>query len=507
VTKPALKLLIIEDNPADADLVQEQLLDALQAPHFEVATRLADAIDKLQKTSFDFILLDLNLPDSRGESTYQAILEAAPRIPVLVLTGVSDEVLGSKAMQSGAQDYLVKGETTTALLERAIRYAIDRKQAELLLQSARQMEAVGQLAGGIAHDYNNVSMIISSYIELAQSAVNPDSPVNEYLRKASEAVVKAGELTHQLLALSRKHVCEAQPHKLGSLIRGLEPRLRIAVGGRIAIEIHDSSGYAVTLDRTQFEQCVLNLAINARDAMPSGGTITLATRDLLDDRGIAKVELTVEDTGTGIPERIVGQIFEPFFTTKPDGKGTGLGLALVKTFVNRFGGTVKVDSKEGNGTKFTMSFSVAVAEENRKYEVEAAAPVQIAAAVLVLEDEGAALQAISEFLTVHGFNVYGAQTVKAAKLILGERPIDVVVSDVILPDGSGIELAAEPGVRGKIIFMSGYTNDHLPQSVAASARFLQKPFLLSQLAGEIKACLQDRPAAAVHTGYVATTIE
>jgi hypothetical protein len=375
-----------------------------------------------------------------------------------------------------------------------LRDVTERVKLEDQLRQAQKMEAIGQLAGGVAHDFNNLLTVIGGYSEIARRRIGAGPGATELL-EVERAAERASQLTRQLLAFSRQQVLDPHPLDLGEVAAGLLPMLRRLIGEDIEIAMLAAPGLpSVLADRSQVEQVILNLSVNARDAMPSGGTLTIETRTA-DER----VALIVTDTGVGMTSETLEHIFEPFFTTKTVGEGTGLGLATVHGIVNQSGGEVLVYSEPGLGTSFKVYLPMsgaraqrpagAVAEDTELHGDET---------VLLCEDEEGVRHLIETVLTSHGYRVLSAAGPLQALEIAAEQEIDVLVSDVIMPDLSGPELASRmeslrPGVR--TLFVSGYTAEtvrgrgRLPDDSA----FLEKPFHQLSLLRAIRGLLSAAP--------------
>src|SRR6185503_7899460 len=230
------------------------------------------------------------------------------------------------------------------------------------LRQSQKLEAIGTLASGIAHDFNNLITVISGYTQLALMRADKESAAADDLRQVIDASDRAANLTHQLLAFSRKQVLQPTVLDLGEVVKGISPMLSRIIGEHIELRIETADSLArVRADRGQLEQVLLNLAVNARDAMPSGGVLTIATSNVRDAElpPASRVSLVVRDTGTGMPDEVRERIFEPFFTTKEPGKGTGLGLSMVYGIIKQSGGTVAVESAIGRGTSFFITLPAA----------------------------------------------------------------------------------------------------------------------------------------------------
>ncbi len=387
-----------------------------------------------------------------------------------------------------------------------IENATERKELEEQLRQSQKMEAVGRLAGGIAHDFNNVLTAITGYGEIALMRVDQGLPVEradlEEIRKAAD---RAAALTAQLLAFSRKQMLQPRVLDANEVVSDIERMLRRLIGEHVTIAtVLRPRLSAIKADLSQLQQVLVNLAVNARDAMPTGGRLTIETDELDVPPGAtgpggappgSYVTLVVSDTGVGIPPETLPRIFEPFFSTK-GAKGTGLGLATVYGVVTQSGGFIDVESEVGAGTTYRICLP-RVDEEVGQPEL--IAPQRHAAAtaatVLVVEDEDVVRTMIREVLRAAGYEVLDAPHAREAVRIheLHRGRVDLLLTDVVMPDVNGVELArqltaAAPGLR--TLFMSGYTG-YANESLAGEA-FLQKPFTPSELTRKLREVL-DRP--------------
>jgi nitrogen-specific signal transduction histidine kinase len=393
-----------------------------------------------------------------------------------------------------------------------MRDVTERRMLEEQLRQAQKMEAVGQLAGGIAHDFNNLLTVIGGYGEIARRRIGAGPGAAELL-EVERAAERATQLTKQLLAFSRQQMLDPVPLDLAEIAGGLLPMLRRLIGEDIEIAMLTDNGLpAVLADRAQLEQVLVNLAVNARDAMPTGGTLTIETRAVTLDDAYAErhagvepgeyVCLTVTDTGVGMRPETLSRVFEPFFTTKAVGQGTGLGLATVHGIVNQSGGHILVYSEPDLGTSFKAYLPATGAatpaeDGDQRSELDRLGGSET---ILLCEDEDGVRQLIEHVLTAHGYRVLATGGPHEAVERASEHgaAIDALVSDVIMPDMSGPELArrlesVRPGLR--TLFVSGYTAEtvrdrgRLPEDSA----FLEKPFDQLSLLRAVRALL-GRPA-------------
>ena len=384
----------------------------------------------------------------------------------------------------------------------------ERKVLEEQLRQAVKMEAIGQLAGGIAHDFNNLLIAITGYGELAIKRLTSDDP----LRRDIEGIMRAGEraasLTAQLLAFSRKQVLQPRVLNLNSVVSETEGMLRRLIGENIELRTALTPGLgSIRADPGQIEQVIVNLAVNARDAMPLGGTLTIETENICLDgpyrtRRIALepglyVALAVSDTGGGIDEQTLRRIFEPFFTTKETGKGTGLGLSTVYGIVKQSGGDILVYSEVGRGTTFRIYLPRLVEDpDENSYQKAPEATLRGSETILMAEDDEMVRTIAREILESYGYKVLDAAHGDAAILVcaLYVDPIDLLVSDVVMPKMSGTELAGrltEARPELKVLYMSGYTDNAVVhrQVLDNRASFIQKPFTPEAFARKVREVL------------------
>ena len=366
-----------------------------------------------------------------------------------------------------------------------LRDITERRVLEDQLRQAQKMEAVGQLAGGIAHDFNNLLTVIAGYGEIAQRRIGAGPGASE-LGEIQRAAERASRLTRQLLAFARRQVLEPVLLDVNEVASGLVPMLSRLIGETIEIAMLAGDELPPVLaDRAQLEQVVINLAINARDAMPGGGTLAIET-------GVAggHVRLAVSDTGTGIEPGVLEHIFEPFYTTKDVGLGTGLGLATVHGIVTQSGGRVEVSSDPGLGSTFTVLLPAA---EGAPREPERAEPPAIGGheTLLLCEDEDGVRKLLELVLTGAGYTVLSAAGPEQALALAASHELDALVTDIVMPGMSGLQLADRLAPL-RVLFISGYSSEAAGGLPAGSA-FLEKPFDHGALLAEVRALL-DQPA-------------
>ncbi|MGJ5813557.1 ATP-binding protein [Paludibaculum fermentans] len=382
----------------------------------------------------------------------------------------------------------------------------ERRRLEEQLRQAAKMEAVGQLAGGIAHDFNNLLTVINGYAELVAMRQTDVGAAADEIRKAGE---RAAALTRQLLAFSRRQILKPEVVNLNSIITGLESMLRRLIGSHILLSVQlDTALKPVTADPSQVEQVIINMAVNARDAMPAGGRITLTTdhihisgqneRECLGLQDGDYVRFTISDTGEGMDEATQRRVFEPFFTTKEVGRGTGLGLSMVYGIVKQSQGSIQVESRLGEGATFRVYLPAAVeappspqpGEDQLLYGSET---------LLLIEDDESVRDLLAGMLRQRGYRVLQARDCDDALQSLASAPgsVNLVISDVIMPGINGPEAtrrlrAIEPGLR--VMFVTGYSSEdlNLRGIQDQGSLTLEKPFDLDTLARAVRQSL-DRP--------------
>jgi PAS domain S-box-containing protein len=387
----------------------------------------------------------------------------------------------------------------------------ERKRAEELeaqLRQSQKIEAVGQLAAGVAHDFNNLLMVITGRSHILIHHLGADHPLRRHVDLIQTTALRAGALTQQLLAFSRKEVLAPRVLDVNDVLEGMAPMLRRLIGEQIDLVTVPAAGLGrVKADTGQLEQVILNLAVNARDAMPEGGRLTIETANVeLDERFVrdhrgarpgAHVALSVRDTGSGMDAATRTRLFEPFFTTKAAGKGTGLGLATVYGIVKQSGGYIAVDSEPGKGATFTMFLPrVDASVENAGVAPETGEFPRGTETILLVEDEETVRDLAREILVQSGYTVIGARHGGEA-LLIGDQhagPIHVLVTDVVMPELGGRELANRLAARRpglKVVYMSGYTDERLAHHgvLEPGTVFLRKPLTPDTLARKVREIL------------------
>ncbi len=383
----------------------------------------------------------------------------------------------------------------------------ERKQLEEQFRQSQKLEAVGRLAGGVAHDFNNLLTVIMGYVEMLTAEPSPSADFVEYTHEIQSAADRAAALTAQLLAFSRRQIAQPRVIDLNAAVEHSIKLLGRVIGEDVAIKIHlDPNLGRIRADSTHIDQALMNLVVNARDAMPEGGTITIETANIMLDESYAGrhigvnpgpyAMLAVSDTGVGMTAEVRERIFEPFFTTKESGKGTGLGLSIVYGVVKQNNGDILVYSEPGQGTSFKLYFPLVEAPAEMAEAERRAAHLRGAETVLLVEDEERIRKLVVTMLAKQGYRVLEAEGPAAAMAFVGDSsmPIHLVLTDIVMPDMNGFDLAksvreVRPNV--KMLYMSGYTDNRVSDGwvLDPDTPFLQKPFTAAQLAQKVREAL------------------
>lgn len=518
--KNILLVLMVEDNPADARLIQEMFSETqmensmLPLIVVECQTTLASAMTVLEQKNFDVVLLDLKLPDSAGLDTFRRIHTQFPQLPLIILSGTDDEFLALEAVREGAQDFLVKGRTESNLLTMDIRNAVERKRLEeenksILAQlfQSQKLEAIGVLATGVAHDFNNLITAIRGSADMALFKCEANHPAVKDIKNVQAASERAGLLTRQLLLLSQKHHKEFTLFNINDVIESLIRMLHRILGEDIAIQtVLGNELWSVRADRGSMEQALLNLTVRSREAMLSGGTLSIKTENAnVDDAACQNVQgarvgkfvrLTVSDTGVPIDTATLEHLFEPFQTGKGgEIRGMGLGLSVVQGIVKEHEGWIMVRSSEKNGTVFELFIPAVV--EKAKQLLDKKIPFELLKGkgekILIVEDEEGIREFARRSLSEMGYTVsVSATAFEALSIFRAESPkFDLAMIDVVLPDRSGIDLAGELfqlNPKTRILLNSGYM-DHKSQWPLIEEKgwpFMQKPYSLAELLKKLR---------------------
>jgi two-component system cell cycle sensor histidine kinase/response regulator CckA len=541
-----IRVLLVEDDEDDFLLTRDLLRDAGGA-RFELQwiSDYQAAAAAICSGAFEICLVDYRLGAQNGMEFIRAVTGRCVGTPLILLTGETDREIDLQALKAGAADYLSKAELSAPLLSRSIRYAIERRAAmnQLLLsqeqlRQAQKLEAVGRLAGGVAHDFNNLLTAITGYSELLLNRLSSQSPavdaVHADLEEIHKAAKRGAALTQQLLTFSRKQIVQPTVLDLNSVVTDLQNMLDRMIGDHIRIDTLPAADLKqVRADRGQIEQVIMNLAINARDAMPAGGRLLIKTANVsfgavdsaspppVSDMAPGDyVSLLVSDTGIGMDAETCSHVFEPFFTTKGPGKGTGLGLSTVYGIVQSGGGAVHIQSELGRGAIFTVYLPALTSAQaqtdlrldaplaRRPAQIRASAPTSAQHAsqtILLVEDQDVVRKLVARILKSGGYQVLTASGGEQALVLCREAhdtggKVDLLLSDVMMAGMNGRELArrvhaAWPAV--KVMFISGYTSGELGVGAGGklefNATFLQKPFTMEDLLQRVSQALESDP--------------
>jgi two-component system, cell cycle sensor histidine kinase and response regulator CckA len=616
MTDQPIKVLLVEDDDDDFFLAQ-QLFGDIEGTYYslERASNGAQAVERMARREHDIYLIDYRLGESTGIEVMQRAEDIGITAPIIVLTGQGEPEIDHAAMRAGASDFLIKGEITARSLERSVRYAIERKRAELeieklaafprhnpnpvieftssgamsynndsaqamarslgetslrpilpadmaqivtdclrsgvtrqmqtthgtrsfvwsfvpipesqvvhgyaveiterlnleaQLRHSVKMEAVGQLAAGVAHDFNNMLTVIQGHSNLLLEARRDDTELSKSLKQICHIAERAGNLIRQLLMFSRKQVMQPKHLDVNEIIHNITRMLQRVVGEDIQVkvvaEVELPSVYG---DTGMLEQVLMNLAVNSRDAMPRGGELTVATglcsfdetAPLLNPEARAGdfVCVSVTDTGCGMDVITLNRIFEPFFTTKEVGKGTGLGLATVYGIIKQHHGWIEVESQVAVGTTFRIYLPASgrAAQRLANHGLQTQKVRGGSETILVVEDEDALRDLVTEILHTYGYKVIAAETgARALKLWEAHKAeVDLLLTDMVMPEGvSGRELAEklqQDDPQLKVVYTSGYSPGMAGKDLALleGFNFLPKPYPPSRLAEVVRDCL------------------
>src|SRR3989441_649940 len=507
-----VRILYLEDNPTDAELVRARLTDEGMDCEIVCVQTGTDFVSAVDQGGWALIISDFTLPAYNGMSALALARTRCPDTPFIFFSGTVGEEAAIDALKKGAIDYVLKQRPArlVAAVKRALQEAQEkaqRKQLEDQLRQSQKMEAIAQLTGGIAHDFNNMLTVILGYSELMLKRLPPDAPLRDDVEQVKEAGERASLLTKQLLAFSRKQVLQPKVLDLNTVLTNMDRMLQRLIGEDIALVAVPAPGlWHVYADPSQIEQVMMNLAVNARDAMPNGGKLTIETANVQLDDAYAHqhgpvqpgsyVMLAVSDTGCGMDRETQARIFEPFFTTKEPGKGTGLGLSTVYGIVKQSGGYVWVYSESGRGTTFKVYLPRVDAPAQPHAPPREAATLTGTETILLAEDDEILRPLTKGLLAKLGYAVLDAESADQALAVAGARqgPIHLLVADVVMPGASGRELArrlAQSRPETRVLYVSGYTDDAIVHHgmLEPGLNFLQKPFTPAGLARKVREVL------------------
>jgi two-component system cell cycle sensor histidine kinase/response regulator CckA len=511
---PPLRALIIEDSDSDCDL----LVRVLQQGGYDLAYKQvfsADALKmSLSEETWDIVISDHSMPGFSGTAALQIVRDRHLDTPFIFVSGTLGEDAAVDAMRQGAHNYVMKGNLTRLVpaIERELRDADLRRNHKRTEQRMRQLEkfeAIGNLAGGIAHDFNNAIGAILGWAELGLDEAPPDSRVAKYFESIRLQSKRAANLTSQLLAYARRQVLEPRVLDLNQHVAETVGLLQRIIGEQIEIKtVLAPEAQVVRADPVQIEQVLMNLCLNARDAMPEGGQLLVETATVEIDNEYCKhhdyarpgryIRLSISDTGIGMDKAVIEHIYEPFFTTKESGKGTGLGLATALGVVRQHEGTMEVYSEVGKGTVFHVFLPAISKAPDPAVKTDDSAVRGGTETILVVEDNEGVRQMVQEMLASLGYTVILANDGEhgLAAFQAAQERISLVLMDFVMSRMGGVEAydrmsKIKPGIP--VIFMSGYSPKGavLESSLPSAAVMLQKPFSPKTMARRVRSLLDE----------------
>jgi two-component system, cell cycle sensor histidine kinase and response regulator CckA len=495
----AIRVLMVEDSEDDATLIVREL----HRGGYELTFTRVDSAETmhaaLMRERWDLVICDYSLPHFTGLDALKLLRASGAGAPFIFVSGTIGEDTAVAALKQGAQDYVLKDNLKRLipaiqreLLEVKLRQ--ERKQLEDEIQRLQKFEQIGRLAGGIAHDFNNALGVIVGWAQLGYERTSTGSPSREMFEKIREQAQRSAGLTSQLLAFARRQVLHPRNLDVNQVVSETVGLLRSVIGPQIELKVsltHEAQ--IVRADPTQMEQVLMNVCLNARDAMPNGGRLGIETQivEITEEYGrlhsYAKpgkyVQISVADTGTGMDAATLDHIFEPFFTTKEAGKGTGLGLATVYGLVKQHGGFVTVYSEPGQGSTFRIHIPLSSGVADRR---ATASDVKIAGGtetILVAEDHDSLQEVIRRSLESKGYTVLMARNGEEAVRLFEEnwQKIKLAVMDVMMPVMTGPDAYAKMRTLKPdlpVIFTTGHTAESisLNSTIGTGAVFLEKPY-------------------------------
>ncbi|HEY6288832.1 MAG TPA: response regulator [Nitrospiraceae bacterium] len=535
--KTPLRLLHLEDNPVDAELITATLIEGNIPCQSQLVDTRQAFVAALKEGRMDLILADYSIPGFDGMTALTLARQHCPDVPFLFVSATIGEELAIDAMHQGATDYVLKQRLGRLVpsVQRALRELDDRaerkraeealRQSEKQFRQSQKMEAVGRLAGGIAHDFNNLLTVIMGYSQVLLTELGPQHPLRGKIEETLKAGERAATLIRQLLTFSSKQSLDPKILSLNTAVTSLESLLRRLIGEDVQlVSTLDPTNGRLRADQAQLEQVLVNLVVNARDAMPKGGTLTIETAQVELTRSPVYhltplppgpyVRLAVSDTGCGMDRKTQSHIFEPFFTTKGEGKGSGLGLSTVFAIVTQCGGAIDVTSRVGHGTRFDLYFP------SVESDILTTAPTQPLGqpqrgteTILLVEDEPSVRTLVRDELRKLGYRVVEAKNGVEACLLATQQAgsLQLLLTDVVMPGMGGRELAQhlsviKPDLR--TLFISGYMDDVgiMAGQEEGTSSFLQKPFTPEVLARAVRNLL-DASTPSDRTGASPSTAQ
>ena len=501
-----MRVLVIDDSPYDRELVMRAIQRSFPDATFVEVLHEQAFDEALRDLDYALVCTDYYLKWTTGLDIVQAIRARSADLPVIMVTDTGSEEIAAEAMRSGLDDYVLKSHLSR--LPIAITECFERKRIQsehhalqAQLQQVQKLESLGLLVSGIAHDFNNLLAGIMGYAERGLTRKPPaEPPFDEYFRHIHTRAQNGAQVTRQLLAFARGTPLEPRRIELNAHIASLLDLFRTLMGSSIELSFHaDADVQAIYADPTQLEQVLMNLCVNARDAMPNGGSLEISTQRVEIGEGQRHgapyilpgvyALVRVRDTGVGMDEQIQARLFEPFFTTKEVGRGTGLGLAVAYGIVKEHRGSIRVESQPGQGTTFSLYFPVVTQPEAEPAQEESAPeparlPDQAGSETILLVEDDPDIQAVLvDVLQEYGYTVLVATDGEAGTRLFDQRRRDValVIADIMMPKMQGRSfqehvLSQRPDV--KVLVISGFQEVDLKRRNLLDPRsaFLQKPF-------------------------------
>jgi len=512
--KTPLHILHLEPNQNDAGLVRSALETGGIPCTIERVEDRAGFVAALERPQADLILADDPLPAFDGLSALETARAKWPTVPFIIVSGTYDDESARESFRRGAADFILKQQPSRiapavclAMREVEAQAACQRLEAQFI--EAQKMEVMGQLASGVAHDFNNVLSVVIGYSDLMLAELGLTHPLYKYVEEICRAGEHATQLTRQLLVFSRKQKVQPVVLDLNDVVKDLDKMLRRFINENVELKVVPGKQIGrVKADAGYVGQVLVNLVVNARDAMPDGGQLTIATSNAILDENYVRahpgvipgdyVMLSVSDTGLGMTDEVKAHLFELFFTTKPKGKGTGLGLATCQTIVRQSGGHITAHSDPGKGTTFKVYFPQVAQRLNVAARPSHTGPLPCGTeTLLVVEDEPALCHLANHVLENQGYTVLRAMNGQDALRVAREHkgpPIRLVITDVIMPQMGGKVMAEwlkskYPDL--KILFTSGYTDDAIVHYgvLDPGVTFLSKPYTPATLARKVRELL------------------
>jgi signal transduction histidine kinase len=514
-----LRILHLEDDSTDAALIQSTLEAGGIACAITCVQTRKDFVAALERGGLDLILSDFTLPAFDGLTAMTIASTKWPSIPVIIVSGTLGEERAVAALKNGATDYVLKEDLSRLVpaVRRALQEAREREErrvADAQAIEVQKMDVLGQLAAGVAHDFSNILAVIQGHSELMMQKLDPADGLRNHVGEIRHAAQRAVALTRQLLVFSRKETVQPVVLDLNDVVADLENMLLRLINEDIEMTIVPGKQIGrIQADSGYIGQVLMNLVVNARDAMPNGGKLTIATSNVTFDENQARahpgrkpgdyVMLSVSDTGIGMTDEVKARMFEPLFTTKPKGKGTGLGLPTCQAIVQQSGGHIEVSSDLGVGTTFRVRFPRVDQPLSGTASPFQTGPLERGTeTLLVVEDESAVRMLVQAVLEDHGYEVLcacnGQEGLRVAREHKG-APISLVITDLVMPVMGGKVMAewlkaTYPEV--KVLFTSGYTDTTGANDGSA---FLPKPYTPASLTSKVREVLDASLAPAAQT--------